>query len=58
MIRVRLLNTVVDLPDDTARDLIARGLAVPDDGVRAAVVTPPRNAARRTTKPLPREAVN
>jgi hypothetical protein len=44
--KVRLIDSVVELPDDVARDLINSGAAVPLDEVRAAVVIPPRNAAR------------
>ena len=51
------VGRVVDYPDETARYLIENGQAVALDEVRAAVVAPPRNAAKRTGKLKPRKAV-
>jgi hypothetical protein len=48
---------VVDLPDIIAAKLLKRGMAVaapPEPVIETAEVAPPRNAARRTTKPRPR----
>lgn len=48
-------GAVVSLPDALAIKLIMHGIAVRE--IEAAVVSPPRNAARRTTKPEQRKAV-
>jgi hypothetical protein len=52
---VHVIDSVMDVPEATARYLVEQEQAVPVDELRSAEVTPPRNAAQRTVKPEPRQ---